>query len=62
VIGPGGAVAWKDVEHLSAVLRSGRMTERQVLDTLAAAEEVTDLLRQDRRWWSPWDSWTPERG
>jgi hypothetical protein len=60
VVSPEGHVTWKDVDHLSAMLRSGRMTEHQIINVLKAAETVATLLEQDQRWWSDWDSWTPE--
>ncbi len=60
VIDRDGTATWKDVEHLGAMLRSGRMTERQVIDVLSQAEGVSTLLEQDQRWWSDWDLWTPE--
>ena len=60
VVSPEGEATWKDVEHLSAMLRSGRMTERRVIDVLTSAEGVATMLEQDRRWWSEWDLWTPE--
>ena len=53
------SIHWKDVDHLNKMLRSGRMTERQVLAVLAAAEEVAGLLRAADRWWSRWDDWRP---
>lgn len=58
IVAPDGSPTWKDVDDLSAMVRSGRMTERRVLDVLAAAEEVAHLLEHDQRWWSGWDSWT----
>ena len=54
------SIEWKDVDHLSQMLRSGRMTGREVLKVLTAAEEVADLLRLDDRWWSRWDDWLPQ--
>lgn len=60
VVSPQGQVTWKDVPHLSAMLRSGRMDEHQVIDVLRAAEEVSSLLERNERWWSTWDAWTPE--
>ena len=59
VIALDGTRTWKDVDHLNSMLHAGRMTERQVLDVLAAAEDVTRLLDRDERWWSPWDLWVP---
>lgn len=60
VVSPDGCATWKDVEHLSAMLRSGRMSERQVIDVLTAAEGVVTLLERNQRWWADWDYWTPE--
>jgi len=54
-----GTSRWKDVEDLNAMIRSGRMTGRQVLDVLGAAEDVAELLEGEDRWWSGWDSWSP---
>jgi len=55
-----GSTVWKDVDHLNRMRRSHRMTDGQVLDVLAAADEVSGLLGADQRWWSGWDRWTPQ--
>jgi hypothetical protein len=47
------------VHHLAPSLASGRITQDELLATLAAAAEVADLLERDERWWSPWDGWSP---
>ena len=60
VIAPDGTWRWKDVEHLAPSLASGRITQDELLATLAAAAEVADLLGRDDRWWAPWDDWAPE--
>ena len=52
IIEPDGTTVWKDVEHLHELRQSGRMNGNQLLGVLAAAHEVTELLRTDRRWWS----------
>jgi hypothetical protein len=57
-----GRSEWKDVEHLSEMVRSRRMTGEGAVDVLHAAAEVTRLLRADERWWSPWDDWSPPKG
>ncbi len=59
IVRPDGTREWKDVNDLSTMRREGRSTDQQILDVLEAAEEVWDLLDQDQRWWSPWDSWEP---
>ena len=61
ILHPDGRREWKDVDDLSAVVRSGRMTGEQVLGVLHEAAEVTRLLDADDRWWAPWDDWTPGR-
>ena len=35
------------------------MNGNQLLGVLAAALEVSELLRAGRRWWSDWDDWSP---
>ena len=59
VIDPDGTWRWKDVEHLAPTLASGRITQDELLATLAAAAQVADLLERDDRWWSGWDDWAP---
>ena len=59
VIDPDGTWRWKDVEHLAPTLASGRITQDELLATLAAAAQVADLLDRGDRWWSGWDDWTP---
>ena len=61
IVHPGGRREWKDVDHLSELVRSGRMTEGQVVGVLHAAAEVIGLLDADDRWWAPWDDWVPAR-
>lgn len=58
VVDPDGAWHWKDVHHLAPSLASGRISQDELLATLAAAAEVADLLERDDRWWAPWDGWT----
>lgn len=57
VVDPGGTWRWKDVQDLAPSLASGRITQHELLATLAAAAEVADLLDRDDRWWAPWDGW-----
>jgi predicted RNA-binding protein associated with RNAse of E/G family len=59
IVHPDGRREWKDVDHLSELVRSGRMTGEQVVGVLHAAAEVTALLDADRRWWAPFDDWRP---
>ena len=59
IVHPDGRWEWKDVDHLSEMVTSGRMTADQVVGVLHAAALVADLLRADDRWWAPWDDWTP---
>ena len=59
VVEPDGTAVWKDVEDLHAMRQSGRMNGNQLLGVLAAAHEVTELLRTGRRWWSAYDDWSP---
>lgn len=60
IVWPNGSREWKDVDHLSAMLREERMTEHQVVGVLHAAAEVYDALSRGERWWSEWDDWQPE--
>jgi hypothetical protein len=62
VLHPDGRREWKDVEDLSEMVVSGRMTEAAVMGVLHAAAEVVDLLDRDERWWAPWDDWRPSVG
>jgi hypothetical protein len=41
------------------MVRSGRMTEEQVVGVLHAAAEVIRLLDDDERWWASFDGWRP---
>ncbi len=59
IVHPDGRREWKDVDDLSAMVRSGRMTGEQVLGVLHAAAEVIRLLDDDDRWWAPFDGWRP---
>ncbi|MGZ8738699.1 MAG: DUF402 domain-containing protein [Nocardioides sp.] len=59
VIEPDGTAVWKDVERLHELRQSGQLNGNQLLGVLAAAHEVTELLRTDRRWWSAYDDWSP---
>jgi hypothetical protein len=57
-----GRRTWKDVDHLSDLVVSGRMTGEEVVGVLHAAAEVSALLDRDERWWARWDDWTPPIG
>jgi hypothetical protein len=59
IIHPDGRREWKDVEDLHHDRVSGRLTLEDVGAVLESAAEVVDLLDTDRRWWAPWDDWTP---
>jgi len=59
VLGPDGTSAWKDVEDLAPMLRSGRMTMTEVGAVLETAEQVSQSLAGNDRWWSAWDNWRP---
>jgi Protein of unknown function (DUF402) len=62
IVHPDGRREWKDVDHLSELVTSGRMTGEEVLGVLHAAAEVTARLDRDARWWAPWDHWAPPNG
>ena len=62
IIDPDGRRTWKDVDHLSDLVRSGRMTGDEVVGVLHAAAEVTALLDRDRLWWADWADWSPPIG
>ena len=59
IVHPDGRREWKDVDHLSAQVREGRITWETVASVLVAAEEVVALLDADDRWWARWDGWMP---
>ena len=59
VIDPDGTRHWKDVEHLTARLGEGRFDVAVLLQVLATAADLADVLDRDERWWSPWDDWRP---
>lgn len=59
IVHPDGRREWKDVDDLSTMVRSGRMTEEQVVGVLHAAAEVIRLLDDDERWWASFDGWRP---
>ena len=62
IVSPDGRRTWKDVQHLSEMVTSGRMTGEQVLGVLHAAAELSALLDRDARWWARWDTWSPPIG
>ncbi len=59
VVDPDGTRHWKDVDQLTARLAEGRFDVPTLLQVLATAAELTDLLDRDERWWAPWDGWRP---
>jgi hypothetical protein len=63
VIHPDGRREWKDVEHLSELVTSGRMTGAQVVEVLHAAAGVIGMLDADEApWWAAWSHWHPPTG
>ena len=62
IVHPDGRREWKDVEHLSELVTSGRMTGEAILGVLHAAAEVSARLDRDERWWARWDQWAPPIG
>lgn len=60
IVRPNGEREWKDVEDLHHQRAEGRITQEVVADVLQAAAGVVELLDSDDRWWSPWDTWTPD--
>lgn len=63
VLQPGGQRSWKDVEDLSQLVTSGRMTGPEVVGVLHAAAEVVYLLDSDEGpWWAAWSDWHPPAG
>jgi hypothetical protein len=34
----------------------------ELVQVLAPAPVVTDMLDRDDRWWAPWDEWSPVEG
>jgi len=59
VIASDGTTTWKEVEDLSPMLRTGRMTLSEIANVLEAAEQVSQSLSVGERWWSSWDNWRP---
>ena len=59
IIQPDGRREWKDVEDLHHQRAEGRISLETVGEVLATAASLVDLLDEDRRWWAPWDDWTP---
>jgi len=59
VLGPNGTRRWKDVEDLASMLRTGRMSTTELVEVLEAAEQVSQSLAGNIRWWSSWDNWRP---
>ncbi len=59
VVAPSGERRWKDVTDLHHQRVEGRISERTVVDVLAAAASAEHLLETDQRWWSRWDDWIP---
>ena len=63
VLQPDGRREWKDVEHLSELVTSGRMTGPEVVDVLHAAAGVISLLdAEEAPWWAAWSAWHPPTG
>ncbi len=62
VVPAGEPWRWKDVQDLAPSLAAGRITQDELLAVLTAAADVADLLGSDRRWWAPWDDWSPLDG
>ncbi|RNI23947.1 DUF402 domain-containing protein [Flexivirga caeni] len=59
VIAPDGSWRWKDIADLHHQRAQGRIDAQTVLDLLAAAADVEQLLIDGTRWWGDWDGWTP---
>lgn len=63
IVHPDGRREWKDVEHLSEMVRSGRLTGEQAVGVLHAAAGVTALLdAEEDPWWAEWSEWSPPTG
>jgi hypothetical protein len=63
VLQPDGRREWKDVEDLSELVTSGRMTGEEVVGVLHAAAGVIGLLDGDEEpWWAIWGSWALPSG
>lgn len=58
---PDGRLEWKDVEGIAGMVTSGRATREEMWEILETAAAVHADLTNGRRWWSPWDEWTPGR-
>ncbi len=61
VVEPDGSRHWKDVDQLAGRVAEGRFDIATLLQVLATAAELTDLLDRDDRWWAEWDDWAPTR-
>lgn len=59
VVDPDGSRHWKDVDQLAGRVAEGRFDVPTLLQVLATAAELSDLLDRDDRWWAPWDEWIP---
>jgi hypothetical protein len=60
VIAPDGSWAWKDVDDVEEQVRVGRLTSRLADELRSRAARLAADLDAGRRWWSEWDTWTPE--
>ena len=59
VIDPSGSWRWKDQADPAAYVAAGRMTPAERDAVLHSAAAVTADLDAGRRWWAPWDDWSP---
>jgi hypothetical protein len=63
VVHPDGRREWKDVEDLSELVTSGRMTGEEVVGVLhAAAAVIGQLDANEGPWWAGWTDWHPPSG
>jgi hypothetical protein len=63
IVHPDGRREWKDVEHLSELVTSGRMTSDDVVGVLhAAAAVIAELDAEEGPWWAGWTDWHPPTG
>ncbi len=63
IVHTGGRREWKDVEHLSELVTSGRMTGEAVVGVLhAAAGVIAQLDAEEGPWWAAWSDWHPPTG